>query len=183
MSTVDRNDDFFEQCAQQFLLVAIRGGRRGPPSLEIGAESSNAPIVFGTQCRWTQLGFAFERGSGLLEITQALFPLRFQSASHKSVLRIHGTIATLGALCFVVGPFHSQAPLCERRIVVGFELLCGLERRLKSGGLEVFKQGPGVRPIELQARRVRAIESAAGDDVLAGTIVTGPCISSWVLSA
>ena len=45
--TMDGNDDLFEQCTEQFFLVAIGGGGCGPHTLEIGAKGLDASVVFG----------------------------------------------------------------------------------------------------------------------------------------
>src|SRR6266851_3332627 len=119
----------------------------------------------------------------LLEFAQALFPRGFQSASDKPVLRIHGTIATLGALRFVAGSFHGETPLHQRRIVVRFDLLGGLQCRFKGRWLEGFKNGLGDGLIDLHSADVQAINTAAVDDVLARAVVTGASVSSRVLGA
>ncbi len=129
------------------------------------------------------MAFAVQLGLCLLEFTQALFPRGFQSASHQPVLRIHSTIATLGALRFVAGSFHSETPLRERRIVVRFDLLRGLQRRFKGRRLEGFKKGLRDRLVDLHPADVQAIDTAAVDDVLAGAVVTGTGVSSRVLGA
>src|SRR5882672_3569164 len=130
-----------------------------------------------------QLAFTVECGPCLLEFAQALFPLRFQSAGYKPVLRIHGTIATLGALCLVAGPFDGQPPLCEGCVVVGFELPCRLKCRLEGGRLECFKKSVCDGLVDLHAADVQAEDAAAIDDILAGAVVTGTCVSSRVLGA
>src|SRR5215470_13910364 len=92
------NDYLFQQGAQQFLFVAIRGRRRRPHALEIRAESANALVVFGTQCSWTRLAFAFARDSGLLEFAPALFPKRSYTVCLPAVSTILWTVAPLSTL-------------------------------------------------------------------------------------
>jgi hypothetical protein len=83
-------------------------------------------IVFETQCTGPQLALAGEFGLRLLELTQAQFPFRFQPPGDEPVLGIDSTISTLCALRFIARPFNRQTPLPQRRIVVGFELLCSV---------------------------------------------------------
>src|SRR5487761_2381831 len=181
--TLHGNDHFFEQRTQQLLLVTIRGGGSGPYTIEIGPEGTNALIVFGAQRAGTRLAFVFQFGLRLLEITQALFPRSFQSTSDKPVLRIHGTIASFCTFRFVARSLHSETPLRKRRIVVGLELLRGLQRRLKGGRFEGFNKGLCDGLVDLHAADVQTVDTAAIDDVLAGAVITRTCVSSRILGA
>ena len=118
-------------------------------------------------------------GSG--EIAQAFFPLRFESACHESVFGFDRTILTLGTFGFVASAFHRQAPLTERCIVVGFELLDGELRCFQRRGRQSFEKSIDNGLIDLNAADIETVHAASLDDILARAMVSGRRVSARVV--
>ena len=116
-------DHFFQQRAQEFLAVAVRGRRRSPDLTNIGAEHLNTFELLGADRAGPLLLAAAQFRLGGGQIAQAILPFGFQSASHQPVFGLHGPIAALGPLRLIAGALHFQPPLRQSRIVVGLQLL------------------------------------------------------------
>src|SRR5260370_40261547 len=48
------------------------------------------------------------RGSALLSVENTFLPLSLETAGDKTIIRVDGAIATLGALRFIACPFHRE---------------------------------------------------------------------------
>ena len=114
---------------------------------EIGAEGEDRVALLGAAAN---AGACCSRRAssacGGVEFLQALLPLGLQAASDQSVLRIDGAIAAFGALGLVPGPLDLQSPLRERAVVIGFELLGGLQGGRDAGGSRARRETRWRRP-------------------------------------
>jgi hypothetical protein len=98
---VDGDDDFLDYRAQQFLLVAWRGGWRLPNCEQIGAECKQLSTLLRTERSGPQCFALRELGLGLVECAQAVLPLGLEPTRNKTVVGVDSTIPTLGALRLV----------------------------------------------------------------------------------
>src|SRR6516164_288359 len=117
---VEGYDDFLEQGAQQFLLVARRRGRCLPGLEQIGAEGKQADALVCAERSWAQLFATRKLGLGLVELAQAVLPLGLDAAGDEAVVGVDSAIATLGALRLVACALDRETPLRQRAVVVGF---------------------------------------------------------------
>jgi hypothetical protein len=161
--------------------MAIRGGRRGPDSVQIGTEREDLRFLFLGQRAWTLSfpPFEFRFCSG--EIAQALFLLGFKAACYESGVGFNGTALTLGAFSFVASTFHRQAPLTKRRIVVPFQLLCGQLRRFQGRGCQRFEESINNCLIDLDAADVGIVHSVPLNDILAGAMIARRRVSAAIM--
>ena len=119
--------------------------------------------------------------SAALSFLQSAFPFRFKSTRDKPVLRIHGAIASLGALRVVTRTLDVATELREGRLVISFELLDRLERRFQACGRESRKERFGDSRIDLHTADVEAVLAPAVDDVLAGAVISGRRVPAAVV--
>src|SRR5438552_18785728 len=89
---IDSNNHLFQKSTQKLFAIAIRGGRRRPDFVQIGTERENFLFLFLAQHAEALPFPPFQFRFCNSEIAQALFPLGFESAGHKSVLGLHDTI-------------------------------------------------------------------------------------------
>ena len=123
LGALEIQDHFLEQRAQQFLAIAVRGGRGIPHFAKIGAEPKQRFQLCGSE-RGRALLLAFVQFRfGIRHSPQTCLPFGFQTACDETVFRIHAAVAALGPFGFEAGTFHFQMPLRQRRIVVRFQLL------------------------------------------------------------
>lgn len=129
----DRDDDFFQQGAQEFLwsrrvvVGANQTGLRSRPSASRALRSLEVSAT--GRCCWRRVS-----STGLIERPQALLPFGFETTGHQAIFGIDGAIAAFGLVGFIARPFYGEPPLREGGIVIGFELLRGEESRLHARG-------------------------------------------------
>jgi hypothetical protein len=175
---LDGDHDVLEQRAQQFLFVARRGGRSVPDASEIVTERTQTFRVGGTQCT-RALGLATGQFAlGLVELPPPPLPVGFEAAGHQPILGLRRAIAALGAFGFVACPFDGEAPLRERRIMVGVELLRGHERGVEGGRREGGEEGRGHGRVDLESPDVEAVDAPSLDEVFARTVIPGRGIAA-----
>ena len=181
VGALDGNHDVLEQRAQQLLLVARRGGGGGPDASEVVTEGAKAFRVGGTQ-RARALGLAAGQFAlRLVELPQPPLPVGFESAGHQPILGLHRAIAALGAFGFVPCPFDGEAPLRERGIMVGVELLRGDERGVEGGRREGREEGRGHGRVDLESPDVEAVDATPLDQVFARAVIPGRGIAALIM--
>src|SRR6516165_1960652 len=168
---VEGDDDFLEQGAQQFLLVARRRGRCLPGLEQIGAEGKQADALVCAERSWAQLFATRKLGLGLVELAQAVLPLGLDAAGDEAVVGVDSAIATLGALRLVACALDRETPLRQRAVVVGFDALGRGERGLDAERRERSKHGVRHRLVDLHGADAEAVDAAAVDDALAGAVI------------
>jgi hypothetical protein len=100
---------------------------------------------------------------GLLQILETLLPRGFQAAGHETILGLDRAIAAFGAVGLIPRPLDGEAPLRERRIVVGVELRRRHERGVQGGGGERGEEGRRHRRVDLNTADREAVDAAAVD--------------------
>ena len=168
---VDGDDDLFEHCAQQLLLVARRRGWRLPDLEQIAAEGKQAVALVCAERSGAQLFATRKLGLGLLEFTQAVLPFGFETTSDEAVVGVDGAIATLGALRLVACALDRETPLRQRVVVIGFDALGRSERGLDTARRERGKHGVRHRLVDLHGADAKAVDAATIDDALAGAVI------------
>jgi hypothetical protein len=123
--TIDSDNHFFQQGAQEFLAITIRGGGCGPDSAQIGAKSEEFVLTFMGEWRRLLLHAPHELCFGRGKIAQTFFPLCLKPTSYESVFRLDRAILALCAFRFVASAFQRKTPLAQSCILIGFELLHG----------------------------------------------------------
>jgi hypothetical protein len=172
---VDCDDDFLKQRAQQFLLVAWRGGRRVPNRRQINPEGEHAAALVGAEHSGPQGFTVCEFGLGLLEFAQAVLPLGLETTGDETVVGVDRTIPTLSALGLVVCPLHREAPLRECAIVIGLEPLGNGKRSLDTEWFERRKHGACNCLVDLHCADAEAVDAATVCDGLTGAVVAWGC--------
>ena len=180
---VDGDDDFLDHRAQQFLLVAWRGGWRLPNCEQIGAERKQLGTLLRAERSRPQCLPLRELGLGLVECAQAVLPLGLEPTRNKTVVGVDGTIAPLGALRLVTRALDRQTPLRQRAIVIGLEALCCCKSRLNTKRRERGEYGARRRFIDLPRTDVKAIDAAAVCDGFAGAVIARRGGAAGVVSA
>ena len=113
-------------------FVPCRGGGGGPNALEIVTESAKTVRVGGTQHAWALGLTAGQFALGLVELSQTPLPICFESARDEPILGLHGAVASLGLLGFVLCPFDGEAPQGEGK-ALGAKPQPGLAGRSELG--------------------------------------------------
>ncbi|WP_456828356.1 hypothetical protein [Bradyrhizobium sp. USDA 4518] len=133
---LDSQGDIVEQRAEQLLAIAI--ARRGsePDTLEVFTECKDRVAFFVRKRARSGMFAVREFGFGSLQFQQSAFPFCFESTRDESILRVHGAIASLGALRVVARTLDVATELRESRLVIGVELLDRLERGFQACGRE-----------------------------------------------
>ena len=89
-----------------------------PDAVQVGTECDNGMVLFITEdARLLSLA-PLQLSLGRVEFAKTLLPLSFETTGNEAVLCIHGSIATLRSVCFVVSVFELSAPLCEGSVAV-----------------------------------------------------------------
>ena len=180
---VDRDDDFLKYGAKEFFLVSWQGGWSPPNGGQVSTQCEQAATLIGAERLRSQCFAMGKLGLGPIEFAQGFLPLSLETASDKTIIRIDGAIATLGALRFVACPFHRETPLRERTVMVGFEPLGRGNCRLDTDGRERGEHGPFNRFVNLQRTDGEAVDAATIGDVLAGAMIARGCSATRVVSA
>src|SRR5258708_28732606 len=147
---VDRDDDFLKYGAKEFFLVSWQGGWSPPNGGQVSTQSKQAATLIGAERLRSQCLAMGKLGLGTIEVARGFLPLRLETAGDKTIIRVDGPIATLGALRFIACPFHRETPLGERTVMVGFEPLGRGNCRLDTDGRERGEHGPFNRFVNLQ---------------------------------
>ena len=139
-------------------------------------QRSLALRVFGRNAaRWASSALA-------LSSSRRAFSHSASTAGDKTIIRVDGAIATLGALRFIACPFHRETPLRERTVMVGFEPLGRGNCRLDTDGRKHGEHGPFNRFVNLQRTDGKAVDAATVGDVLAGAMIACGCSATRVVS-
>ena len=165
--SLEIQERFFQYRAQQFLAIAIGGGRRGPDPTNIGAENLNMLELLWAERAGPLLLPAAQFRFGRGQIAKPVLPFRFQAAGHESILGVHGSVAAFGAFGFVPRTFHLQTPLRQSRVVVGLELFDSEPHRLYGGRCDRFEKGIGHGLLDRQTADVEAVYAASIDQIFA----------------
>src|SRR5271157_1904883 len=120
---------------------------------------------------WTLLLAARKFGSCGFEGRQAFFPLALEPTRDQAVIGIDGTVPTFGATRFIARTFDAEAPLLEHRFPVGFEPLGGGDAGCELCRLEGGDEGPHHGLVDLESTDIEAVDTAAVDKDLAGTMI------------
>ena len=160
---VDLDDDLFEQGAQQLLAVAVGGGRRrqtrptSSPRALMAARSSGVRPA-GRRCLAAASSASAAATRGKLGL-----PVAFEPAGDQAVVGVDGEVAPFRRAGLVAGPFDLQAPLGERRVVVGLQLLGRGQGCLEAGRGEAARKAVGDGLVDLHAADAQAGGPAAVD--------------------
>ena len=168
---VDGDDDFIEHRAEQFLLVAGRGGWRLPNCEQIGAECKQLGTLLRTERSRSQRLPLRELGLDLVKCAQAVLPLGLEPTRNKTVIRVDSMVTTLGALRLITCALDGQTPLRKRAVVIGFEPLRRCKSRLNTKRLERGEHGARDRLVDLRRADAEAIDAATVCDGLAGAVI------------
>ena len=106
---------------QEFLAVAVGGGRRGPQRGQVGGDGEDLGALAGAEPDGPGGFAAVQLGFGVPGGLQRGFPFGFQAAGDQPVLRVDGAVAALGPGGGVAGLLGLAAPLLQRGIVAGLE--------------------------------------------------------------
>ena len=180
--SLEIQDHFFQQRAQQFLAIAVRGGRRSPDLTNIGAEHLNAFELLGAKRAGPLLLAAAQFRFGGGQIAQTILPFGFQPASDQSVFRLHGPIAAFGPFRFVARPFHFQPPLRQSRVVVGLELFDREPRGFDGGRRDGFEKSVGHGLLDGHSADVETVHAASIHDIFAGAVITRRRVPAAIMS-
>src|SRR5258708_382818 len=157
---VDRDDDFLKYGAKEFFLVSWQGGWSPPNGGQVSTQSKQAATLIGAERLRSQCFAMGKLGLGTIEFAQGFLPLSLETAGDKTIIRVDGAIATLGALRFIACPFHRETPWRERG-----------------------EHGPFNRFVNLQRTDGKAVDAATIGDVLAGAMIACGCSATRVVSA
>ena len=115
--------DILEQRTEQLLAIAVARGGSEPDTPEVFAECKDLVVFFSCK-RSRSCTFAVrQRGFGNLHFLQGAFPFRFKSTRDEPVLRVHGAIASLGALRVVARTLDVATELRESLLVIGESIM------------------------------------------------------------
>src|SRR5271169_538240 len=168
---LDLDNDFLEQRPQQLLSVALRRGCGMPNGGQVSSEREQTTVLILGERPWTRLFAARKLGLGGFERAQALLPFALKAASDQAVVGIDGTVAALGAARFIACPLDAETPLPERGLAIGLEPLRGGDSGGELCRLEGGDEGPRDSLVDLDAADIEAIDAAALDQDLAGTMI------------
>ena len=126
--TLDRDDDFFKQRAQQCFAVPVGGGYRVPGAFEVAAESGDRTALLHAKDAGSLLLTQRQFCLGGRQFPQAVFPLGLQAARDESILSISRAVTTLSALRFILLAFNFASELRQAGEMIRFQLLGSLER-------------------------------------------------------
>ena len=175
-------DYFFQQGAQQFLAIAVRGSRCRPHLTNIGAESLNCLQLFGTDRAGTLLLATAEFHLGGSQIAQTILPFGFQPASDQPIFRLHCPITAFGPLRFIASTFYFQAPLRQSCIVVGLKLLHGQPSRFDRCRCDGLQKGVGYGLLDQHSADVETVLPTSIHDILAGAVIAGSRVPAAIMN-
>src|SRR4030081_1442310 len=180
---VGSDSDFLDHGAQQFFLVAWRGGGRSPSHKQIVPEGEHTSAFIDAEGSGPQSFTVCEFGHGFVEFAQAVLPFSFETAGGEAVVGVDCTIPALGTLSLVVCPLHREAPLRKRAIVIGFEPLDSGERSLDTEWLEGRKHRAFNRLVDLYCADSETVDATTVCDGLTGAMVAWGCGAADVVRA
>ncbi len=169
------DDNVIEEGVQEFLAVAVGGGRRGPQRGQVGGDGKDLGPLVGAEPDGPGGFAAVQLGFGCLGGLQRGFPLGLQAAGDQPVLRVDGAVAALGPGGGVAGLLGLPAPLVQRGIVAGLDLVGGIQRGLqrqrgedvqdvlRDGRVGAQAADPGAGPALPAADQHAAVALVAGD--------------------
>ena len=180
---LDRDDDFFENRAQQLLLVAGRSGGRVPGDAQIGAEREQTDAFIWTERPRLLLLAARQFGLGGFEVPQGFLPLGLEASGDKPIIGVHGHVATLGSALFVSRALDRVTPVRESAVTIGFQPFGGRERGFDAERRQRGEKRAADGFVDLHGADVEAIASTTFDDVLARAVIAGRCGSAGIVRA
>ena len=179
--TIDSNNHFFQQGAQEFLAIAIRSGGCSPDSAQIGAKSAEFVLSFLGESTRLLLHAPHELCFGRGKIAQTFFPLCLKPSSYESVFRLDRAILALCTFRFVASAFQRKTPLAQSCILISFELLHGKLRGFDRRRCHRFEKCVHNRPIDLHAADGQTEHASPFDDIFAGAVIAGRSGSAGVV--
>ena len=180
-SSLDVDDHFLDQAADELLAIAV-GGRWGRPhAAEVRAEREQPLALLLSERAWTLLLAQRELGFGLGELAERVLPVALQAAGDEPVLGLDLAIATLGPIGLVSGALDLQPPLLQRGVVVLFERLGCLQRGLHAGRGERGEQRAGDGLVDLSAADPHAPAAAVLDQDAGRAVIGGALVPSAAL--
>src|ERR1700752_1275475 len=153
---LDSQGDILEHRPEKLLAITVAAVGSKPDTLEVLTECKDLVVFFACKRARPCVFAVRQRGFGGLPFLPGAFPFRFKSTRDKPVLRVHGAIASLGALRVITRTLDVATELREGRLVIGFELLDRLERRLHARRRESRKEPFGDGRIDLYTADVEA---------------------------
>src|SRR5258708_9602659 len=139
---VDGDDDFLKYGAKEVFLVSWKGGWSPPNGGQVSTQSKQAATLIGAERLRSQCFAMGKLGLGTIEFAQGFLPLSLETAGDKTIIRVDGAIATLGALRFIACPFHRETPFRERTVMAAFDPLARATSRLHTHVRERADPGP-----------------------------------------
>src|SRR5208282_3132318 len=125
---LNAQSDLLEQRAQQFLAIPIARRGHRPDALEILAEREDRVALLAREGMRSRMLSIRELYFGGLQFPQSAFPLRFESTRDEPIVGIDRAITPFGAQCAVTRALELAPELREDGLVIGLELLDGLQR-------------------------------------------------------
>src|ERR1019366_9071516 len=124
---IDGDDNVVQQGVEEFLAVTVGGRRRGPQCGQIGAEGEDPRALVRAELDGAGGLAAVQFGVSVAGGGERGFPLGFQAAGDQPVFRVDGPVAAFGSGRGVAGLLGLAAPLIERGVVPGLDLVRGVE--------------------------------------------------------
>jgi len=109
--SVQGDGDLGEQGAQEFLAVAVGGGRRGPDHVQVAAQCEDPGLLFRGQGFRCVCLAADQFGLGRGQRGQRLLPRGLQATRDQPVLGVDGQVAAFGPGGVVTRPLDLAAML------------------------------------------------------------------------
>jgi hypothetical protein len=183
LGLVDRDDDLLEQCAQQFLAIAIGRGRCRPYAFQITSQRQNGLTLVRLQHPRALSLAAREFGFRGMEHLEASLPFGFKAACDETIGGINGAIAPLRALRVVARAFDIVPALGHDGVVIGVDVGGGEDRRLEPRRGDGCQKGRRDGGINLATADAQAILAAPVDDDATGTVIPGRGVTATVVHA
>jgi hypothetical protein len=180
---VDRQGDVLDQRAQQFFLIAPRGGWGLPHGYQIRAKRQQTRALLRGQHGGAlplpvrQLDFGGFQGS------EAFFPFALQRTGHQPIVRIYGTITPLRAVHGEGRAIHIKPPLLEGGLTIAFEAFGGGYRGGKPSRLQRCQKGLRHYLIKPQAPYRQAMPLIALHNHFADAVILGNAAAPAVAHA
>jgi hypothetical protein len=107
------------------------------------------------------------------ELAQLLLPLCFQVACDQAVFWLHGAVAALSRVGFVLGAVDVVLPLDERRISIGFDFPFGPQGSFQTSGCDRVQKCVGHGSVNVHSANSQTPECFPVDQRVAGAVVAG----------
>ena len=178
---LNTQSDLLEERTQQFLAIPIARRGRRPDTFEILAKREDRVAFLAAEGTRSRMFSIRELCFGGFQFSKSTFPLRFESARDEAIVWIDRAIASFSALRCVARALELAPELREGGLMIGLELLDGLQRGGKPRRCERREERRGDSRIDLHATDVQAILASTVDDVLARAVLPGRRVSAAVV--